>query len=59
MRLAPLPPERLSPEQRRLYDDMLAVIEAHLQGFVAKRPDGALIGPFNPMLHFPQYGRAA
>jgi 4-carboxymuconolactone decarboxylase len=27
--------------------------------FVATRQDGALIGPFNPMLHFPAFGRAA
>jgi 4-carboxymuconolactone decarboxylase len=59
MRLAPLPPEALSPAQRALYDDMRAVIAGHFKGFVSKRPDGALVGPFNPMLHFPQYGQAA
>jgi 4-carboxymuconolactone decarboxylase len=59
MRLAPLPPDRLPPDQRAFHDDMQAVIEKHFKGFVSKRPDGALVGPFNPMLHFPQYGQAA
>ncbi len=58
MRLNPLPPEALSPEQRALFDRMIAGIEANLHGFVVKRADGALIGPFNPMLHFPQFGSA-
>ena len=59
MRLAPLPPETLSAKQRAFYDDMRAVIAKHFKGFVSQRVDGALVGPFNPMLHFPQYGQAA
>ncbi len=59
MRLAPLPPNELSPGLKPLYDDMLKGVEAHLKGFVSKRADGALIGPFNPMLHFPQFGQPA
>jgi 4-carboxymuconolactone decarboxylase len=36
-----------------------AGIESHFKGFVSKRADGALIGPFNVMLHFPQFGTAS
>ncbi|OBH00082.1 carboxymuconolactone decarboxylase family protein [Mycobacterium sp. E3247] len=58
-RLPPLPPLSLSPEQKRLYDDMAAVIERNFDGLVARREDGALIGPFNGWLHFPQFGNPA
>ncbi|WP_060180771.1 carboxymuconolactone decarboxylase family protein [Burkholderia cepacia] len=56
MRLAPIPPEKLTPELRRLHEDMISMAGGHLEGFVMKRADGALVGPFNPMLHFPQFG---
>ena len=56
MRLEPIPPEKLSAEQRPLFDRIQAGIDAHLKGFISKRADGALIGPFNAMLHFPQFG---
>src|ERR1700712_5263081 len=59
MRLKPLSPADLSKEQLPLYNSMKEGVEAHLKGFVSKRSDGALIGPFNPMLHFPQFGSAA
>ena len=59
MRLLPLPPAGLSPDQRAFHDDMAAQIAQHLKGFVSKREDGALVGPFAPMLHFPQFGRPA
>ncbi|MGA2901761.1 MAG: carboxymuconolactone decarboxylase family protein [Candidatus Acidiferrales bacterium] len=58
MRLDPIPPKNLSSEQRPLFDRIQAGIEAHLKGFISKRADGALIGPFNAMLHFPQFGTA-
>ena len=57
MRLSPLPPEKMTPEQLTLHDDMAPVIAEHLKGFVSKRADGALIGPFAPILHFPQFGK--
>ncbi|HQT77536.1 MAG TPA: 4-carboxymuconolactone decarboxylase [Rhodopila sp.] len=57
MRLDPLPRDRLAPEQQRLDQAMRAGIRAHLQGFISERADGALIGPFAPMLHFPEYGK--
>jgi 4-carboxymuconolactone decarboxylase len=56
MRLEPIAPGQLTPEQRELHDEMKAAIDAHLRGFVSEREDGALIGPFTPLLHFPRWG---
>ena len=47
MRLPLLPPASLSPDQQSLYDDMVDVIEENFGELVARRSDGALIGPFN------------
>jgi 4-carboxymuconolactone decarboxylase len=58
MRLGPIPPKKLSSEQRALFDRIQAGIESHFKGFISQRADGALIGPFNPMLRFPQFGAA-
>lgn len=58
MRLAPQPPAQLSSESKAFHDQMVGVISEHLKGFVSKRSDDALIGPFNPMLRFPQFGKA-
>lgn len=57
MRMPPLPPETLSPEQRPLYDRMKADISGHFTGFVSQRDDEALVGPWNPALHFPKFGK--
>src|ERR1700733_4842679 len=59
MRLPLLPPACLSPVQKSLYDDMVDVIEKNFGELVARRKDGALIGPFNGWLHFPQFGKPA
>ena len=56
MRLPLLPPADLSPDQKNLYDDMADVIEKNFGELIARRSDGALIGPFNAWLHFPQFG---
>lgn len=57
MRLPPLPPTAMTPSQRALHDAMAPVIAEHLKGFVSKRSDGALVGPFPPMLHFLRFGQ--
>jgi hypothetical protein len=44
---------------RALNDEMTGYIAEHLKGFVSKREDGALVGPFAPMLRLPTFGRAA
>lgn len=59
MRLVPIAPFELSAEQRPLHESMVQGIEKHLHGFIAQREDGAVIGPFPAMLHFPQFGTAA
>src|ERR1700753_1456865 len=59
MRLPVLPPASLSPDQQSVYDDMVDVIEVNFGELVARCSDGALIGPFNAWLHFPQFGSPA
>jgi 4-carboxymuconolactone decarboxylase len=59
MRVEPLPPDRMPPELRALHDEMAAEIREHLTGFVSARADGALVGPFAPMLRFPRAGAPA
>lgn len=59
MRLPPLPPAAMTKDQRALHDAMAPVIAEHLKGFVSRRSDGALVGPFPPMLHFLQFGQPA
>jgi alkylhydroperoxidase family enzyme len=57
MRLPLIEPADLSPEQRPLYDDMRAGIEKNFRGFSTIAPDGALMGPWNPWLHEPKFGK--
>lgn len=59
MRLPLLPPANLTTEQEDLYRDIVAVIDNSFGDLVARRRDGALMGPFNGWLHHPQFGRAA
>jgi 4-carboxymuconolactone decarboxylase len=58
VRLRNINPGALTSEQRALYDTMRESIDRYLQGFVTSRSDGALIGPFNILLHFPALGAA-
>lgn len=57
MRLPTIPPSMLDDAQKPLYDDMKKGIADHFQGFVNVRDDGALLGPWNPWLHEPQFGK--
>ena len=59
MRLPLIPPADLTPEQRPLYDDMREGIAKSFKGFVAMRDDGTLLGPWNPWLHEPAFGKAS
>jgi 4-carboxymuconolactone decarboxylase len=59
VRLPLLHPAGLSSDQKHLYDDMVDVVENNFGDLIARRSDGALIGPFNGWLHFPQFGRPA
>ena len=57
MRLRPLAPEDLSAEQKPLQEKMTKGVHKFLHGFITEREDGALVGPFPAMLHFPQFGK--
>src|ERR1700755_3569658 len=57
MRLPIISPAELSPEQRPIYDDMRDGIAKNFQGFVNIRDDGALLGPWNPWIREPKFGK--
>lgn len=56
MRLQPLSPETLSPELRYVHDEITKLVTKSQGQVVMTDAKGALIGPFTPMLHFPQFG---
>ena len=58
MRLPPIAPDDLTTEQRTLYDEMQSGIAVSYQGVQSQDGRGALVGPFNPWLHFPDMGQA-
>src|ERR1041384_6601617 len=56
MRIKPIPPGDLSPATRYVHDE-IANLVGHSQGQVVMlNEEGALLGPFPPMLHYPQFG---
>ena len=57
MRLPLIPPAELSPEQKSLYDEMRKGIASNFNAFKVEREDGALMGPWNPWLHEPKFGK--
>ena len=58
-RIDRLPPERLSPDQRALYDSIAGGPRAQgPQHFALTAPDGSLNGPFNALLLSPPLGEA-
>ncbi len=59
MRLVPIPPPQLNDAQRQLFDSIVSFTKAQHPKFAFANEEGALVGPFNPMLHFPQFGKAA
>jgi 4-carboxymuconolactone decarboxylase len=58
MRLPPVPPGALNPEQKLLYEDMKTGVAAKYSVFTTMREDGALLGPWNAWLHEPRLGAA-
>lgn len=56
MRIQPLPPEALSAEVRYVHDEIAAVIGRSQSQVNMLDAHGALVGPFPPMLYFPQFG---
>ncbi|GGM96879.1 hypothetical protein GCM10010967_33290 [Dyadobacter beijingensis] len=56
MRIQPLNPENLGPELRFVHDEIANLVSGS-QGQVRMIDEqGALLGPFAPMLHYPQFG---
>jgi 4-carboxymuconolactone decarboxylase len=56
MRIEPLPPDRLGPELRSVHDEIANLVGNSQGQVVMMNAAGALLGPFPPMLHFPQFG---
>ncbi len=57
MRLKPLLPKDMSADVLALHNEMASAMQQNQPGVVLQAADGALTGPFIPMLHFPQFGR--
>jgi alkylhydroperoxidase family enzyme len=57
MRLPLIAPENLTEEQRPLAEDMRDGIKRSFKGFAAMREDGTLLGPWNPWIHEPRFGK--
>lgn len=58
MRLPLIPPDELTTRQRSLYDTFDAMVRAdEYAGFEVRNADGAFIGPWGVMLHFPDLAR--
>jgi len=57
MRLPLLSPKALSAKQKPLYEDMRGGIQQSFKGFTAISPAGELIGPWNPWLRYPKWGK--
>src|SRR5262245_35223541 len=57
MRLPLIPPSDLTAEQKPLYETMSADIKRYFGGFKAIAENGALMGPWNPWLHEPTFGK--
>ena len=58
MRLPLLPPEKLSPEQKALYDRFRVQIDSGFNAFKTMREDGALLGPWSVWIHDAKVGEA-
>jgi 4-carboxymuconolactone decarboxylase len=56
MRIKPLQPNTLSADIRQVHDGIAALIQHSQSQVTMMDADGALLGPFPPMLHYPQFG---
>lgn len=56
MRIKPLPPEALGVEARHVHDEIANLIGRSQSQVTMIDEQGALLGPFPPMLHYPQFG---
>lgn len=56
MRINPLQPEKLSSEIRYVHDEIANLVGNSQRQVTMVDENGALLGPFIPMLHYPQFG---
>lgn len=56
MRLRPIPPAELDPQLREIHDGIAGLVTDKQSRVTIVDDDGALIGPFAAMLHFPAFG---
>ncbi len=56
MRIKPLPPDTLAAEARHVHDEIANLIGRSQSQVTMIDEQGALLGPFPPMLQFPQFG---
>lgn len=58
MRLPPIAPADLKPDQTPLFEAMREGVAAKYDAFITTRADGAMLGPWNAWLHDPELGQA-
>jgi 4-carboxymuconolactone decarboxylase len=56
MRIEPLAPGKLNAEVRYVHDEIASLITRSQSQVNMMNDEGALLGPFAPMLHYPQFG---
>lgn len=56
IRLKPIEPGDISAEQAPLAEKLQGGVDSFLHSFTTRTSTGAMIGPFNAMLHFPEFG---
>lgn len=56
MRILPINPKQMTPEVRFVHDGVVNLVTRSQSPVKMMNADGALIGPFPPMLQFPQFG---
>ncbi|MFE5331330.1 carboxymuconolactone decarboxylase family protein [Embleya sp. NPDC056575] len=56
MRIHPIPPDKLDPQLREVHDGIAGLVTEEQGRVVILDDDGALVGPFAAMLHFPTFG---
>lgn len=56
MRVQPIPPDTLGPELREVHDGIANLVGRSQSHVTMIDAQGALTGPFPPLLHYPQFG---
>ncbi|MDH7459994.1 hypothetical protein QEG73_01850 [Chitinophagaceae bacterium 26-R-25] len=56
MRIKPLPPESLNDEARYVHEEIAKLVGSSQSHVKMMDENGALLGPFAPMLHYPHFG---